>query len=268
MRAHSGLANIIYTLNSTSYTIAIGPSSSAEFVEHTDGTGTVSALSGTVTVNGITVTVGAPYEIGFEPEDTIDPTVSIITPVHNSIYLLHQVVNAHYLCSDNESGILSCVGSVANGAAIDTSSVGVKAFMVTGTDNAGNTANASSNYSVRYDWSGFLQPINSDNSSIFKLGRTVPVKFRLINGSGAVSNAVAKLYVVKVDNGVEGTVIEAESNAAADSGNTFRYDSADQQYVFNLGTKSLTTGTYKLKVYVGGDNTTGVLQGEIVISLQ
>ena len=43
---------------------------------------------------------------------------------------------------------------------------------------------------------------------------------------------------------------------------------ADSEYILNLGTKGLTTGTYRLKVYVGGDNTTGVLQGEVNISLQ
>ena len=42
---------------------------------------------------------------------------------------------------------------------------------------------------------------------------------------------------------------------------------ADSEYIFKLGTKGLTTGTYRLKVYVGGDNTTGVLHATLLISL-
>jgi hypothetical protein len=155
----------------------------------------------------------------------------------------------------------------------DDGSVTISTISGTVTIN-GTTVNAGSPYIieapqiVKYDWSGFLQPINSDNSSIFKLGSTVPVKFQLINSSASITDAVAKLYVAKVDNGIEGSVVEATSNASADSGNTFRYDTTSHQYIFNLGTKSLTKGTYKLKIYVKGDNNTGVLQGEIDISLK
>lgn len=124
-------------------------------------------------------------------------------------------------------------------------------------------------YGVPFNWSGFLQPINSDGSSIFKLGSTVPVKFQYTVNNTPVGDVIAKLYIAQISNGIEGTVLEAVSTAAADSGNTFRYDSTSQQYIFNLGTKGLTTtGTYRLKVYVGGDNTTGVLQGQVDISLK
>ncbi len=117
-------------------------------------------------------------------------------------------------------------------------------------------------------WSGFLQPINSDGSSIFKLGRTVPVKFQLTGASAGTTNLQAKLYVSKIDNNIDGTVAEAVSTAAADSGNTFRYDPTSQQYIFNLGTSSLTAGTYKLKIYVNGDNTTGILLGTVNVSIK
>jgi hypothetical protein len=104
---------------------------------------------------------------------------------------------------------------------------------------------------VIYGWSGFLQPINGDGSSIFKLGRTVPVKFRLSGASAGIGDAVATLSIAKVSGSVTGTSMEAVSTAATDSGNTFRYDPAADQYIFNLATKTLTPGTWALSVDLG-----------------
>ena len=87
----------------------------------------------------------------------------------------------------------------------------------------------------------------NDGSSIFKLGSTVPVKFQLRDAAGNfVTNAVAKLYLTKIDNAVEGSELEAVSTSAASTGNLFRC--ADNQYIFNLGTKSLTAGTWRLNI--------------------
>ena len=100
---------------------------------------------------------------------------------------------------------------------------------------------------ILYAFSGFLQPIDADGSSIFKLKSTVPVKFALSDASGAaVSTAQATLSVAKVDNGIVGTDVEAISTAAATTGNEFRYDATSQQYVFNWSTKGLSKGTYQL----------------------
>ncbi len=140
--------------------------------------------------------------------------------------------------------------------------------IVVGGNNATGYLSSAELYSSTYGWSGFLQPINSDGSSIFKLGRTVPVKFQLAGASAGITNLQAKLYVSKISNNVEGSDLEAISTSAADSGNTFRYDPASNQYIFNLGTQNLSAGTYRLKIYVDGDTSTGVLQGAMLISLK
>jgi hypothetical protein len=94
-----------------------------------------------------------------------------------------------------------------------------------------------------------LQPIDLDGSSIFKLGSTVPVKFRLADVLGtSAGSAVAKLTVAKVSNAIEGDHVEAVSTSAATTGNLFRYDAVDQQYIFNLSTKPLSSGTWNLKI--------------------
>ncbi len=100
---------------------------------------------------------------------------------------------------------------------------------------------------------GFLDPINDDGSSIFHLGSTVPVKFRLFGADGnQITDAACELHVAKVTDNVTGTYEEATSTGAADSGNSFRY--ADGHYQFNLGTTVLSAGTYRLRVTVNGAN--------------
>jgi hypothetical protein len=111
---------------------------------------------------------------------------------------------------------------------------------------------------------GLLQPVNNDGSSIFKLNRTVPVKFQLKDTDGTyMTDAVGQIYVAKVSDQVVGSYTEPESTSAADSGNTFRYDAEADQYIFNLGTTGLTEGTWSLQVTVNG-----VVMKEVWISLR
>jgi DNA-binding beta-propeller fold protein YncE len=113
---------------------------------------------------------------------------------------------------------------------------------------------------VGYYFNGFLQPINNDDSSIFKLGSTVPVKFQLRDFRGSfISTAMANIYVAKVANNVIGTDAEAVSTSAATTGNLFRYDPTSNQYIFNLGTKSLSKGTWQIKVVLDDGTSKTVL---------
>lgn len=100
---------------------------------------------------------------------------------------------------------------------------------------------------------GFLQPINMDGSSVFKRNSTIPVKLRLYDALGnPITNATIRLYAAQISNSVTGTFIEALATNSPDAGNTFRYDPDSQQYIFNLGTRSLTTGTWRLKADLAG----------------
>ena len=57
---------------------------------------------------------------------------------------------------------------------------------------------------------------------------------------------MARVDTAKITNAVEGTFVEAVSTSAATTGNLFR--EADGQYIFNLDTKGLTSGTYSVRV--------------------
>ncbi|MBI4900501.1 MAG: PxKF domain-containing protein, partial [Actinobacteria bacterium] len=138
------------------------------------------------------------------------------------------------------------------------SGVGTYVYSATATDNAGNMASESRTYKVVYGGSfGFAQPINSNGTSRFKLGSTVPVKFQLLCNGQPYSAAVAKLYVKAVDGTPDAGIDEAVSTAASTTGNLFRY--GDGQYIFNLSTKAgyvnptgtttpFVSGTYTLTV--------------------
>jgi len=91
-----------------------------------------------------------------------------------------------------------------------------------------------------------LQPIDADGLSIFKLGSTIPVKFKLTGTCAGNPNFIAHISVALVSNNIVGSDIEAISTSAADTGNTFRYDPTNDQYIFNLATKGLSAGTWQI----------------------
>jgi hypothetical protein len=100
---------------------------------------------------------------------------------------------------------------------------------------------------------GFQQPINPDGSSVFKAGRTIPVKFALTDGFGdLITDAVCHLSVSQISSQVMGSVEETAEAVYADVGDTFRYDEEDGQYIYNLSTKGMPTGTWLLRVTVDG----------------
>lgn len=121
----------------------------------------------------------------------------------------------------------------------------------TATDFSGNSVTKSFRVTVVYEWSGVLQPVNPDGSSIFKAGSTIPVKFRLTGASAGITDAVARVYVARIEDEVIGAEVEASSSTPASVGNLFRYDPTDDLYIYNYGTKGMQPGTYQLRIDLG-----------------
>lgn len=146
---------------------------------------------------------GAHCDIGaYEAEPTSDditpPVITLTTPPEGAVYLLGQTVNANYACQDEAggSGLSSCVGDVPNGSPIDTGSVGARTFTVTASDNAGNTASATSTYRVIYSFTGFTGPVdNPDVLNVAKAGRTIPLKWRIVDAAGTPVTDLAGVSV-------------------------------------------------------------------------
>ena len=78
-------------------------------------------------------------------------------------------------------------------------------------------------------------------------GRVVPVKFQLSVKGQNVSWATGTV-----------TVDGNPATSAGGGGNTFRYDAASQQYVFNWDTSGLSAGQHTLVVHLDDDTTQSV----------
>ena len=81
--------------------------------------------------------------------DAVAPTATITAPADGATFAHGAAVNAAYSCADAcGSGVSSCTGPVANGAAIDTQTSGQHTFAVTAHDAAGNTTTTTVTYTV------------------------------------------------------------------------------------------------------------------------
>lgn len=122
-----------------------------------------------------------------------------------------------------------------------------------GDSNFNPAADVAQSFAVLYNTAAghsFLQPINMppQQQSVFKINSTIPVKFRLFLADGVtpVSTASATIQVNKVSSGLPSPVNESVVSTVPNQGVSFRYDSASQQYIFNLGTKNWTPGVYRI----------------------
>ena len=65
-------------------------------------------------------------------------------------------------------------------------------------------------------------------------------------------SAIAKLYYAPVTAGKVGAYLPAISIGNANKDNTFKFSAEDNQYVFNMDTKGLAAGSYRLKIVLDG----------------
>jgi hypothetical protein len=95
-------------------------------------------------------------------------------------------------------------------------------------------------------------PINPDGTSTFNVRRgVVPVKFNLTQGGVATCDLPpATIAVTRTAGGVVGQVNESVFSGNADTGSSFRIDSC--QYVYNLNSRALGVGTYRVDVLIDG----------------
>lgn len=84
-------------------------------------------------------------EISYTPP----PTISIVSPAPAATFTLGQAATAAYSCTPQESaGLVECAGPVANGALLDTASLGQHAFTVNAEDSEGGTSSKTVKYTV------------------------------------------------------------------------------------------------------------------------
>jgi hypothetical protein len=90
-----------------------------------------------------------------------------------------------------------------------------------------------------------LSPIAADGTSVFKAGRTVPVKFRVgdVNGvSIGTPGTVTSFRITAVINGTASTPVDLPPSSTTPD-TAFRWDPTAQQWIFNLDTSGLAAGS-------------------------
>ena len=126
--------------------------------------------------------------------DATAPDIAVTTPASGAVYGLGERIAAAYSCSDDAggSGVASCTGTVANGAPIDTATVGEKTFKVEATDNAGNPASKSVTYTVVDQAPPSIEVGRPVEGAVYSLGERVLASYACEDqpgGSGVASCA-------------------------------------------------------------------------------
>ena len=106
-------------------------------------------------------------------------------------------------------------------------------------------------YQAPGDGTFFLKPIRPDGSSLFRIGKAVPVKFLLAGASAGITNLVAKLTVTRISGSVQGTR-DCESDEEGDETDfLFKYRKAKGLYGYRWKTRGEAQGTYRLSADLG-----------------
>ena len=188
-------------------------------------------------VAGNCATAGPLGPIGIDKKA---PSATITTPPHDAAYTLGASVSAAYGCADAGSGVGTCVGSVADGAPVDTSTPGSYAFTVATTDTAGNASAASNDYTVLRAASA-TSVVSSANPSVF--GEEVVFTATVAGGAGVPTGAV--MFTV---DGIPGAPVALDGAGEA-----------------TVSTSGLGVGSHVVTASYGGDgnhmSSGGVLAG-------
>jgi len=177
----------------------------------------------------------------------------------------------------DSSSTLGTVTLSSGRATFTTSSLAVGLHSVTAVyggdpDFAGSTS-ATLTQQVEYQTAGttclgatghqILQPINSDGSSVWKQGRTIPAQFRVCDANGVsigTTGVVSSFFLTQI---ISGTVSNVDETVSSNSSDTaFHWDATNQQWVFNISTKSLAAGnTYVYTISLNDGTTLGFQYG-------
>jgi virginiamycin B lyase len=121
--------------------------------------------------------------------DDTPPVVTISGPLDGALVTRGAPLEADYACADEDggSGLVSCEGDVADGAMLDTSTVGSHTLSVEAVDGAGNVGHGEVGYVVVAGVTGKLAP--EPAVTTVKAGSSVAVGLEM--GVSAVRNVMA-----------------------------------------------------------------------------
>ncbi|HXI58716.1 MAG TPA: PxKF domain-containing protein, partial [Polyangia bacterium] len=224
---------------------------------HDDGTGFQNVTSSLDTVNNIicgTASSLSPFAI-IEPLDTTKPVFSHVPGpmvVYAGSTAGAKVTYAKPTATDAVDGVRPVTCSRASGT---TFPVGKTTVTCSAADKTGNLAQVAFTVWVQYqapaDGTFFLSPIRPNGSSIFCIGRAVPVKFKLTGASAGITNLAARLVVTKIANTIHGTITDVGDEDGEDADFIFKFRPGQKIYDYRWKTRGQTPGTYQLRAELG-----------------
>jgi predicted extracellular nuclease len=139
---------------------------------------------------------------------------------------------------------------------------GIYTATVTVTDDDSDAGATTAAVAVKFNTSGFLQPINADGTSVFKYNSTIPVKISFTDCNGSVPNNLAPTIKLTMLSGITPglEINEPFSTSAADTTGVMRFST--NQYIYNLATKPLpdSSATYLITVTIPYNGQTFTVQ--------
>jgi hypothetical protein len=126
---------------------------------------------------------------------------------------------------------------------------------VTATDSGGNSITTTIQYYVGYKFSRFTSPIPN---SKYNLGRTIPVKFQLLDYNNVIQTNGAAFCSVEYGNSAPTNTFPGVScmPGSDSTSNTFKFDTKTKQYIYNLATSGyavpITKGPLTIIVQLDG----------------
>ncbi|HEV2380983.1 MAG TPA: Ig-like domain repeat protein, partial [Terriglobia bacterium] len=177
----------------------------------------------------------------------------------------------------NGSTALATVPPNSSGqATFSTNSLAIGQQPITATysgdSNFAGSTSATLNQAVQYEPVGtscdgdaghqILQPIYANGTSVYNQGRTVPAKFRVCDANGVPISAAGTVTSFLLTQIVSGTVTtNVEDIVDTNNPDTaFRWDSTDQQWIFNISTQSLSANQTYVYTITLNDGTTITFQ--------
>jgi Ca2+-binding RTX toxin-like protein len=163
--------------------------------------------------------------------DHTSPQVTIRTPPEGAEYPRGATVVADYDCSDEAggSGLATCVGTVADGAQIDTATLGAKDFKVIARDNAGNETSVTHTYTVIDDTPPTITLRTPPDGATYTRNQVVNADYECADdsgGSGLTSCEGTVADGAQIDTatfGVKDFTVTARDDAGNESSVTHQY---------------------------------------------
>lgn len=196
----------------------------------------------------------------FTPEPLNPPSminIYPISPVHDIIgasrtfnITIDQAADVSWYINGTQvqsNGTVSKARYTDDSAAVGTWNVSVLAT------NDNGSVRYTWTWNVRYDFIGFLPPINNDGSSVFKLGSKVPIRFQLHDADGNdVTDAGVRLSFTRIPT-TAGTYSEP-GLTEPQTGDVFIVSDTSHMYRYNLATRNLSSATWQIRVDIDDGN--------------